>query len=378
MMPRSSAKLRHIMMPPMCILMLSIVPSLHAGGKFYQQRNLVSDGAGPAEHTDANLVNPWGIAFNPNGFVWVADNGTGVSTLYDGNGVPQSLIVTIPTPPGSSGPGKPTGIVFNGSGDFVISRGDVSGPSPFIFASENGIIAAWAPNVDRTHVLLVVDNSGLEAIYKGLALAANGTGNFLYATDFHNSKVDVFDKDFKPASLPGSFSDPDLPAGFTPFGIRNINGALYVTYAKQDEDKEDDVAGKGLGVVDVFDANGHLIQRFAAGGHLNAPWGLALAPADFGKLSNHLLIANFGDGTINAYDLASGKFHGQFHTTDGKKLAIEGLWGISFGNGIEDQPTNVLFFAAGPGDETQGLYGRIEPAADEDSNTVAASDEDTD
>jgi uncharacterized protein (TIGR03118 family) len=166
-------------------------------------------------------------------------------------------------------------------------------------------------------------------------------------------------------------------AGFAPFGIRNINGNLYVTYARQDEDKEDDVAGKGLGVVDVFDANGQLIRRFASGGQLNAPWGLALAPADFGRFSNHLLIANFGDGTINAYDLASGKFHGRLRTTDGKKLTIEGLWGISFGNGIADQPTNVLFFTAGPGDETQGLYGHIEPAADEDSSAVAASDDDT-
>ncbi len=168
-------------------------------------------------------------------------------------------------------------------------------------------------------------------------------------------------------------------AGFAPFGIRNINGNLYVTYAKQDEDKEDDVAGKGLGVVDVFDANGQLIRRFASGGQLNAPWGLALAPADFGKFSNRLLIANFGDGTINAYDLDSRKFQGRLRTTDGKKLAIEGLWGISFGNGIAAQPTNVLFFAAGPGDETQGLYGRIEPAADdEDSSSVAVSDDDTD
>jgi uncharacterized protein (TIGR03118 family) len=378
MMSRLPEKFRYIMMTPMCILMLWIVPSLHAGGKFYQQRNLVSDGFMTAEHTDANLVNPWGIAFNPNGFVWVADNGTGVSTLYDGNGVPQSLVVTIPTPSDSSALGKPTGIVFNGSGDFVISKGDVSGASPFIFASENGTIAAWAPSVDRTHALLVVDNSGSEAIYKGLALAANGTGNFLYATDFHNGKIDVFDKDFKPASLPGSFSDPDLPAGFAPFGIRNISGALYVTYAMQDEDKEDDVAGKGLGVVDVFDANGHLISRFASGGPLNAPWGLALAPADFGKFSNHLLIGNFGDGTINAYDLASGEFHGRLRTTDGEKLAIEGLWGISFGNGIEDQPTSVLFFAAGPGDEEHGLYGRIEPAVDDDSSSAAASDDATD
>jgi uncharacterized protein (TIGR03118 family) len=254
----------------MFILTALMIPSLHAGGRFYQQRNLVSDGFVLAEHKDTNLVNPWGIVFNPNGFVWVANNGTGVSTLYDGNGVLQSFI-TIPPAPGDTGAGNPTGIVYNGSADFVISKGDVSGPSRFIFASENGTIAAWAANVDSMNALLVVDNSGSKAIYKGLALAANGTANFLYATDFHNGKIAVFDKVFKPHTLSGSFHDPHLPDGFAPFGIRNINGDLYVTYAKQDEDKEDDVAGKGLGFVNIFDANGQLIRRFASRGRLNAP-----------------------------------------------------------------------------------------------------------
>jgi uncharacterized protein (TIGR03118 family) len=355
-----------------------MIPSLHAGGRFYQQRNLVSDGFVPAEHQDINLVNPWGIVFHPNGFVWVANNGTGVSTLYDGDGVLQSPIVTIPSPPGDTGPGNPTGIVYNGSTDFVVSKGGVSGPSRFIFASENGTIAAWASNVDSMNALLVVDNSGLGAIYKGLALAPNGIGNFLYATDFHNGRIDVFDKAFKPAKLSGSFHDPHLPDGFGPFGIRNINGDLYVTYAKQDEDKEDDVAGKGLGFVNIFDANGQLIRRFASSGHLNAPWGLALAPADFGKFSDRLLIANFGDGVINAFDLASGNFRGRLRNSDGEKLTNEGLWGISFGNGLQNQPTNVLFFAAGPGDEAHGLYGRIEPAPDDDSDAVAMSDDDAD
>jgi uncharacterized protein (TIGR03118 family) len=376
MRPRGS--LRHTVMIVILALTVLMVPPVHAAGGFYQQRNLVSDGFVPAEHTDPHLVNPWGIAFNPNGFVWVADNGTGVSTLYDGDGILQSPIVAIPVPPGGSGPGNPTGIVFNGSGDFVVSQGDLSGPSRFIFASENGTIAAWVPNVDFTNALLVVDRSAAGAIYKGLALAATGTGNFLYATDFHNSRIDVFDKAFQPATLAGSFQDPDLPDGFGPFGIRNINGDLYVTYAKQDEDKEDDVQGKGLGVVDVFDANGQLIRRFATGGRLNAPWGLALAPADFGKFSNRLLIGNFGDGAINAYDLATGQFRGVLRNTDGQKLTNEGLWGISFGNGLFNQPTSVLFFAAGPGDEAHGLYGRIEPAPMHDSGPVAASDDDAD
>jgi uncharacterized protein (TIGR03118 family) len=366
--------LRQTVIALLCVLMVCVVPSLYAGGKFYLQRNLVSDGFVPAEHTDSNLVNPWRIAFNPNGFVWVANNQTGVATLYDGEGILQSPIVTIPPAPGSTDPGNPTGIVFNGSPDFVISKGNISSPSRFIFASENGTIAAWASNVDLTNALLVIDNSNSEAIYKGLALAASGTGNFLYATDFHHGKIDVFDKAFQPATLAGTFSDPDLPGGFAPFGIRNINGALYVTYAMQDEEKEDDVAGQGLGFVNVFDADGQLIRRFASRGHLNAPWGLALAPADFGKFSNRLLIGNFGDGAINAYDLATGEFRGRLHHADGQEVAIDGLWGIGFGNGIANQPTNVLFFAAGPDDEIHGLYGRIEPASDHNSDDAVAVD----
>jgi uncharacterized protein (TIGR03118 family) len=378
MMPLPGRSLRYTVVTLMLSLTVLMIPSLHAGGKFYQQRNLVSDGFVPAEHQDINLVNPWGIAFNPNGFVWVANNGIGVATLYDGDGVLQSPVVTIPPPPGDTGPGSPTGIVYNGSTDFVVSKGGVSGPSRFIFASENGTIAAWAADVDARNALLVVDNAGSGAIYKGLALAANGTGNFLYATDFHNSRIDVFDKAFKPAKLSGAFHDPHLPDGFGPFGIHNINGDLYVTYAKQDEEKEDDVAGKGLGFVNIFDANGQLIRRFASRGHLNAPWGPALAPADFGKFSNRLLIANFGDGVINAFDVASGNFHGRLRNSAGEKLINEGLWGISFGNGLHNQPTNVLFFAAGPGDEAHGLYGRIEPAPDDDSHAVAMSDDDAD
>jgi uncharacterized protein (TIGR03118 family) len=357
------------------VLALSVflVPSLQAGGKFYQQHNLVSDGFVPAEHTDANLVNPWGIVFSPTSPAWVADNATGVATLYDGNGVRRSLVVTID----STGPVNPTGIVFNASSsDFAVSQGDASAPSLFIFASENGTIAGWAPTVDGTRAIRVVDNSSPEetrAIYKGLALAANGTGNFLYATDFHNGRIDVFDSKFQPAMPSGSFSDPLVPAGFGPFGIRNINGDLYVTYAKQDEEKEDDVAGEGLGVVDIFDANGNFIRRFADGGKLNAPWGLALAPADFGAFSNRLLVGNFGDGTINAYGLATGEFKGQLKGPDGQTLVNEGLWGISFGNGLQNQPTNVLFFAAGPADESHGLYGRIEPVPYDGTDEGVAS-----
>lgn len=339
--------------------------TVHAQGNAYQQHNLVSDGFVPADNTDPNLVNGWGVAFNPFGVVWVADNGAGVSTLYDGAGKPQSLVVQIPGPANSNVQGTPTGIVFSGSTGFVVSQGGASGPSRFIFATEDGVIAGWAPNVDATHAIRVIDNStATGAIYKGLALGADGSGNLLYAADFHNNRIDVFDSAFKPVTLPaGAFYDPDLPAGFAPFGIQAINGNIYVAYARQDPEKKDEVAGAGQGYVDVFDPSGQLIRRFASNGQLNAPWGMALAPAGFGEFGNRLLIGNFGDGTINAYDLASGDFAGTLKDADQKPIQISGLWGIAFGSGFAGQPVNTLFFAAGPGDEQHGLYGRIDSSS---------------
>jgi uncharacterized protein (TIGR03118 family) len=305
-------------------------------------------------------VNPWGIAFNPAAFVWIANAETGVSTLYNGAGVKQSLVVTIPTPPGGTPPSHPTGIVFSGGTDFVVAKGAVSGPSRFIFSTEDGTVSGWAPNVDQTNAILKVDNSATHAIYKGLALAGNGTGHFLYATDFKHGRVDVFDSSFQPVRSPGGFWDPRIPRGYSPFGIQNILGNLYVTYAKRDEDGEDDVAGPGFGFVDVFDADGNLIRRLASRGSLNAPWGIALAPADFGRFSNMLLIGNFGDGRINAYDLSSGNFKGQLRAANHKAIEIDGLWGLAFGNGVAGQPTSALFFTSGPDDEEHGLYGRVD------------------
>jgi uncharacterized protein (TIGR03118 family) len=346
------------------LLLLAIAASslAQAEGNFYRQHNLVSDGFVAADNTDPNLVNGWGIAFNPFGPVWVADNGTGVSTLYDGAGKPQPLVVQIPPPANATGNGKPTGIVFNGSTGFTVSQGGVSGPSRFIFATEDGAIAGWAPNVDATHAIRVVDNSTASgAVYKGLALSAGGSGALLYAADFHNNRIDVFDSSFKAVTLSaGAFSDPGLPSGFAPFGIQAINGDIYVAYAKQDDAKHDDVPGQGLGYVSVFDPNGKLIRRVVSQGALNAPWGMVLAPAGFGAFSNRLLVGNFGDGTINAYDLATGDFVGTLMDSNQKPIQISGLWGIAFGNGFASQPVNTLFFAAGPGDEQHGLYGRID------------------
>ncbi|HET7366162.1 MAG TPA: TIGR03118 family protein [Burkholderiales bacterium] len=327
-----------------------------AAGNSYQQHNLVSDGTIPADHTDRNLVNAWGIAFNPTAFVWVTDNKTGVSTLYDGFGNPQSLVVAIPGPDDTTA-GSPTGIVFNGfPSDFTVNNA----ASAFIFATEEGVIAAWAPTVDRTHAIRKVARP--DTVYKGLALAGNGTANFLYAADFRGAKIDVYDRNFALVSAPGGFRDPTLPKGFAPFNIHNIQGNLYVAYAKQDDAKMDEVAGAGLGFVDVFDANGRLIRRVASRGRLNAPWGLALAPANFGRFSNRLLVGNFGDGAILAFDPHSGEFLGRLRTPEGKRLQIDGLWALVFGNGLQNQPTSTLFFTAGPDDENHGLYGTITPA----------------
>ena len=325
----------------------------------YSVHNLVSDGFVPADHTDPDLVNAWGIVFAPNAPVWVNDNGTDLSTLYDGLGVKQALVVTVPPPTGGTPPSLPTGIVASAAG-FAVTEGALSAPSRFIFATLRGTISGWAPTVNPTNAIVAVDRSKDGAIYTGLALAANGTGNFLYAADFHNNRIDMFDSNFQLVTVSGSFSDPKLPRGYAPFGIQNILGNLVVTYAKQDEAAQRDVTGPGLGFVDVFDANGNLIRRFASRGKLNAPWGVTLAPADFGQFSNTLLIGNFGDGRINAFDLRSGEPQGQLQASDGHAIALEGLWGLSFGNGALNQPTNVLFFAAGPGEEKHGLYGRIE------------------
>ena len=249
-----------------------------------------------------------------------------------------------------------------------MSAGSTSGPSRFIFATEDGVIAGWAPTVDATHAIRVIDKSkSTGAVYKGLAISAGGTGSLLYAADFHNNKIDIFDSSFKAASTSGSFSDPSLPAGFAPFGIQAINGDIYVSYAKQDDKKHDDVAGKGLGFVNAFDPNGKLIRRVVSRGSLNSPWGMALAPAGFGKFSNRLLVGNFGDGKINAYDLVTGQFIGKLKSLDKKSaIQISGLWGLAFGNGFVNQPVNTLFFAAGPGDEKHGLYGRIDIAPGDD------------
>jgi uncharacterized protein (TIGR03118 family) len=325
----------------------------------YSAHMLVSDGAVHAAHMDQNLRNPWGIAFNPFGDVWVANNESSTSTLYDGQGNPSSLVVNIPA--GVAGEGNPTGIVYNGSPGFVVSKGGASGPAVFIFAGEHGTISGWSPAVDSNNAVLVHDDGDEGVIYKGIALAGDGTENHIYVTDFHDRKVAVYDSNFNEVETKGGFMDPTMPPHFAPFGIQNILGSLYVTFARQDDAGEDDVAGPGLGYVDVFDVDGSLIRRLVSRGPLNAPWGMAIAPASFGAFANRLLVGNFGDGVINVFSLAEGKFIGSLRTPDGKIMRNDGLWGIAFGTGLFSQNTNALFFSAGPNDEADGVYGRIDP-----------------
>lgn len=316
-------------------------------------------GAGKSPQIDANLVNAWGLAFNPTGFVWVANNATATSTLYDGNGVVQSLVVTLPA--GQAGSASPTGIVFNASSDFKATQAGLSGSSAFLFAGEAGTISGWSPSVDRTHAVTMVDNGASAAVYKGLATASFGGANFLYATDFHNNRVDVFDATFSKATLPGKFTDPTLPAGYAPFGIQAIGANIYITYALQSAAAHDEVHGAGLGIVDLFDSGGNFIKHLVAvGGALNAPWGVAIAPAGFGAFSGDLLLANFGDGKINVFDPVTGSMVGTLSQANGQAIIIDGLWGIAFGNGVNNQPITTLFFTAGPGDEAHGAYGRID------------------
>jgi len=323
---------------------------------FYEQHNLVSDGAVSADLVDPALVNAWGLVASATSPLWVADNGTGLSTLYNGNtGAKVALTVSVPD--------APTGVVFNGGTGFVVTSGSASGAARFIFATEEGTILGWSPSVAPTQAVVAVDNSAGGAVYKGLAIASTAAGDRLYATNFHAGTVHVFDAGFHP--VPAGFTDADLPPGYAPFGIRHLGGTIYVTYALQDADKHDDVAGVGHGFVDAFDTEGNLLRRVASTGRLNSPWGLAVAPSDFGTFSGNLLVGNFGDGHINAFDprrfQGNGQLRqqGELHAADGPPIAIDGLWALAFGNGAAAGPTNALFFTAGPFGEQHGLFGKL-------------------
>jgi uncharacterized protein (TIGR03118 family) len=364
--PRRRSRLRSALALGVVAALLALAPAAPAAASHprnaYHQTNLVSDLPGLAQLTDPDLVNPWGLAAGPTTPAWVADNGTDKATIYPGfvNGSPiqkAGLVVDIPG-------GAPTGQVFNPTSGFVVHDGAASGAAVFLFDSEAGLVTGWNPGVPppppstQAQVGARVRN----AIYKGLAIATTSAGTFLYGADFHHGRIDVFDQDFDRVHLSGRFRDDELPDGFAPFNIQELGGRLYVAYAKQDAAREDEVAGPGLGFVDVYSTSGHLLRRLVRRGQLNAPWGLVRAPASgFGRFSGALLVGNFGDGRINAYDPSDGEFLGRLRHEDGSPIEIEGLWALRFGNGVTGTPTTLLF-TAGIDDEAHGLFGAIEPA----------------
>jgi len=316
----------------------------------YSWTNFQSDIPGVAQHVDPNLVNPWGMSVSPNGTIWVSDNGTGVATLYHQDGTAASLVVTIPTSLLNRGTGNPTGQVFNGTNFFQVTRNGISAPALFIFVSEDGSISGWNPTLDPTHAIIAVDNGtnrGVNsAIYKGATLGVAGGHNFLYATNFHTGKVDTFDENFHQVN-PNGFVDPNLAAGYAPFGIRNFNNEIFVTYAKQDRFKRDDVPCPGCGFVNVFDTSGNFLRHLVSGGNLNAPWGLV-------EVEDELWVGNFGDGLINVYDPMTGAFIETLMRLDGTPLQFDGLWDM-----LPAQNGGGVFFTAGIADEEHGLFGLI-------------------
>jgi uncharacterized protein (TIGR03118 family) len=319
----------------------------------YSVHALVSDGAAtPAAGTDASLVNGWGLSAGPTTPWWAANNGTNTSTLYSGAGAKAALTVAVA--------GGPTGTVFNGKPtDFVVTQNGKSGNARFLFATEAGTILGWTPAVNGTTAVVGASRAG--AVYKGLAVA----NDRLYASDFHNGRVDVFDASFKLITTTGGFKDDKVPKGFAPFGIQALGGDIFVTYAKQDAAAKDDVPVPGQAYVDEFSPDGALVARVVNSGKknapLNAPWGLALAPADFSVFANDLLVGNFGNGRISAYTKrgATWVYKGQLRHANGSPIAIDGLWAIAFGNGSAAGPATTLYFLSGPSGEKHGLFGSI-------------------
>jgi uncharacterized protein (TIGR03118 family) len=348
---------------------LGLAPSAWAQ-HFYQQTNLVSDEPGLAAVTHLPLVNPWGLTRSATSPWWVADNGAGVSTLYNGAGTPLSLVVTIPVGMGGTPPSAPTGTVFNGSAtDFLVDTGK---PARFLFVTEDGTISGW--NSGATAVVKV-DHTGT-AVYKGVTLGQRNGANFLYAANFSAGLVEVYNAAFNPVNLGAhAFRDWFVPRGFAPFNVQNLNGMIFVTFAKQDDQKHDEVDGAGLGFVDAFDTDGNLLMRLEHGHWFNGPWGLAWAPANFGKFSNMLLVGNFGSGKIAAFDPKHGFFRGLLRGDNRRPLAIDGLWSLGFGNDASAGPSTTLYFTAGIDDEAHGLFGTITPLPDKGDGDNDADDQ---
>jgi len=351
------------------LLLTVVLGASSALAQHFQRTDLTADNATTsptAANFDPNLVNPWGMSRASGSPWWISDNGTWLSTLYDGAGAPKSLVVSIPLPNGQPG-GAPTGTVFNYTAAFEVSSGN---PAIFLFSTEDGSISGWNPSVSLTSAVVKVNRSG-SAVYKGLAIASTASGPRLYAANFKSGAVDVFNGRFQRMTVPGAFLDANLPLNYAPFGIQNVGGNIVVTFAHRKPGSKDEDHGAGLGFVDVFDVGGRLLLRLQHVPLLNAPWGIAQAPGDFGPFSHRLLIGNFGDGTIHAFNAVSGKFEGTLLNQNGAPLAIDGLWGLSFGG--DDTNSGLateLFFTAGANHENDGILGKIAPvSSDQRGNT---------
>jgi uncharacterized protein (TIGR03118 family) len=371
----------------MCILTIAAVLafSAQAMAQAYQQTNLVSDIQGLAQNPpngqpDAQLVNPWGLISSPTSPWWVSDNNAGVSTLYDGQGVKQGLVVNIPSPVKGVA-GTPTGVVSTGASGFTFQVNGKKAGAVFTFVTEDGTIVAWGPTINPNDppndAFVVKDNStnptaATGAVYKGATIAQMTAGGpfFLYVANIRSGRIEVYDTNFNSVNLGGNegdkeddqaFLDREIPEGFAPFNVQEVNGNLYVTYAKQNATKHDDFDFPGFGFVDKFSSNGKLLQRLEHGPWLNAPWGVALAPTNFGSFSNHLLIGNAGSGQIAVYDINSGRFDGLLRDANGHAIQNDRLWALRFGNDHAAGPSNWLFFTAGISDEAHGLFGFFTP-----------------
>jgi uncharacterized protein (TIGR03118 family) len=365
----------HALYRPSAVLALSLLPSF-VYAQHYNQTNLVENVAADSTIVaDPNVRNAWGLVHGPTTPWWVSNNATGTSTLINASTTPvttPSLVVTVPAAPGQNSAGTPTGMVFNGNAaDFLLAPGK---QAVFIWVTEDGTVSGWNPGVDATNAIIMADRSQKPranhgAVYKGATIGEVDGQRYLFAANFRSGRIDVFDSTFTFVKMSEeAFDDDRIPPGFAPFNIQGIGRNLYVTYAKQDDMQHDEVPGDGLGFVDVFNTRGQLLARLQHGPFLNAPWGVTLAPAYFGEFSHAVLIGNFGDGTIAAFNAVTGRFIGKMLNPDGSKLVIGGLWGLAFGNGGSSGPGNTLFFTAGPDDESNGLFGMLTPVASEADN----------
>ena len=356
---------------------LAVIPAASAradssgGHVSFTETKLVSDlSSEGAALTDPNLKNPWGLALGPTTPLWVSENNAGLASLYaiNSGGTTASkpgLTVTIPGGRASTGDGpSPTGQVFNPTSGFVVTTGSGSGPALFILDSESGQLSAWNPMADPISggmSTATLEFSSPTAVYKGLAIATSDNGTFLYLSNFHDARVDVFNSQFQLTQTPGGFTDPGIPDGYAPFGIQSLHGLIYVTYAKQNSLAHDDVAGAGHGFIDIYTTDGFLVKRLASRGALDSPWGLAIAPTSFGRFAGNLLVGNFGNGEINVFDPFSGHNVGQLEDSHNKPITIDGLWGLKVGTATTGGTQTVLF-SAGINGESDGLLGSINRA----------------